>query len=85
MGVLACFRKGCQNIMCDRYSSTYGYICHECFEELIEAYKERGRGVNITIDGFIAQFMESKKLIVTTKEKENIIEILSKEFSILQE
>ena len=35
MGVLQCYRRGCQNIMCDRYSSTYGYICNECFDELM--------------------------------------------------
>jgi len=22
--------------MCDRYSPAYGYICNECFEELVE-------------------------------------------------
>ncbi len=34
MGVLACDRKGCENIMCDRYSNRVGYICEECFSEL---------------------------------------------------
>jgi len=34
MGVLACDRKGCENIMCERYSSNYGYICYDCFKEL---------------------------------------------------
>ena len=38
MGVLACDRKGCENIMCDHYSSTHGYICWECLREL----KEKG-------------------------------------------
>ena len=37
MGVKACSRKGCNNIMCDRYSSTFGYICDECFEELVKS------------------------------------------------
>jgi len=35
MGVLRCSRDGCENIMCDRHSPIYGYICNECFEELI--------------------------------------------------
>jgi hypothetical protein len=35
MSVLACNRKDCRNIMCDRYNTHYGYICDECFEELI--------------------------------------------------
>jgi len=34
MGVLACDRAGCGNIMCDRYSSDFGYICDYCYEEL---------------------------------------------------
>ena len=35
MSVLACDRYGCRNVMCDRLSDTYGYICDECFEELV--------------------------------------------------
>ena len=35
MGVLECDRKECDNIMCDRYSRDYGYICSDCFEELV--------------------------------------------------
>lgn len=34
MGVLACDRYGCENIMCDFYSHTYGYLCRECKTEL---------------------------------------------------
>ena len=34
MGVLACSRNGCENIMCDYYAYLYGYICNECLEEL---------------------------------------------------
>ncbi len=36
MGVMACDRKYCESIMCDRYNSTYGYICYECMAELKE-------------------------------------------------
>ena len=36
MGVLACDRNGCENIMCDYYSDTYGYLCWECYNELLE-------------------------------------------------
>lgn len=35
MSVLACSRRDCENIICDRYSYEYGYICHECFRELV--------------------------------------------------
>ena len=34
MGVLACDRNGCDNIMCDYVSHRYGYLCWECLEEL---------------------------------------------------
>lgn len=35
MSVLSCDRKGCGNVMCDRCSPNYGYICNECFDELV--------------------------------------------------
>ena len=36
MGVLACSREGCNNIMCHRYNGNYGYICGDCFNELVD-------------------------------------------------
>jgi hypothetical protein len=47
MSVLACDRRGCDNVMCDRYSHTYGYICNECFEELVAL------GANVDIEVFM--------------------------------
>ena len=40
MSVLQCDRKGCRNVLCDRHARGYGYICDECFEELV------GSGLN---------------------------------------
>ena len=37
MGVMGCFRNGCSNIMCNRYSRKYGYICSDCFNELLNS------------------------------------------------
>ena len=51
MGVMQCDRKGCENIMCDRGSSKYGYICWECYEEL--EHKK--------YDMTVAEFMTSPK------------------------
>ncbi len=51
MGVMSCARRGCENIMCDRYSSEHGYICNECFKELVS------RGV----DQSITEFMDEHK------------------------
>lgn len=30
---MGCNRKGCNNVMCDKYSTTFGYICYECYYE----------------------------------------------------
>ena len=36
MGVLACYRVGCENIMCDVYVDGVGYVCWECEKEFKE-------------------------------------------------
>lgn len=36
MGCLECSRAGCPNIMSERYSYEYGYLCSDCFEELVQ-------------------------------------------------
>lgn len=37
MGVMACDREWCDNIMCDRISDErQEYICQECFDELVQ-------------------------------------------------
>ena len=35
MGVLACDRNGCENIMCDILVMGTYYVCEECAEEFI--------------------------------------------------
>ena len=49
MGVMACSREGCQNILCNWYSYEYGYLCNECFRELMDTVVE------------IEDFMDSPK------------------------
>lgn len=51
MGVMACSREGCDGIMCSKHSHEHGYICYECFDELVET--------GPTTD--IAEFMSSEK------------------------
>lgn len=51
MGVLECNRSGCGNIMCDRLSHEYGYLCNECFDDLVESGAETN----------IGRFMDSLK------------------------
>lgn len=50
MGVMACDRRGCDSIMCDIYSDTYGYICDPCLSGLLTS-----NGTNIK------HFMEDDK------------------------
>jgi hypothetical protein len=42
MSVLACSRNNCGNVMCDRYSYKYGYLCSSCFEELVKTKPMNG-------------------------------------------
>ena len=49
MGVLVCSRSDCENVMCDRYSPAYGYLCDECFAELVRC------GVKTDIDEFLSR------------------------------
>lgn len=49
---MSCNRNGCDNVMCHRYSSKHGYICHECFKELVQSGAETN----------IKMFMESEKV-----------------------
>jgi len=56
MGVMHCSRRGCDNIVCERYSKENGYICNECFEELIN------RGPEINTEDFMASSKMHKNL-----------------------
>jgi hypothetical protein len=71
MGVLACNKNGCKNIMCDRCSSTYGYICDECFSELMDW---SGWGVT--------EFMQTTKGLKQGGEIQAWISLLNAEFTL---
>ena len=58
MSVLACCRYGCEGIMCDRYSNTYGYICNDCYDQL----EASGAGVDIQV------FMDTEPELATEKD-----------------
>ena len=60
MSVLACNRGNCQNIMCDKYSHEYGYICWECFNELVASGPKTD----------IQDFMNSEKVLNTLDVQE---------------
>ena len=62
MSVLQCHRNSCDEIICDRYSEEFGYICNECMNELIEL----GSATDVRT------FMDSPKgkpVIVNTQSK----------------
>lgn len=42
-----CSRNGCKIIQSNRYSPDYGYLCNECFEELV------ARGPETNIQNFM--------------------------------
>ncbi len=65
MGVLPCSRKNCDNIMCDTYITSIGYVCYECQSEFKE-YLETNN-INLTTEGEIAAELE--KFIGTSKNK----------------
>lgn len=49
MGVLACDRTGCENVMCDYSHPEYGYLCNDCMVDLQEYFDEG----NVDIRSFI--------------------------------
>lgn len=62
MGVMACNRKGCENIMCDTYTEEAGYICNDCkatFEDKM-AVKEYYTRDNLVKQ--LKEFMKSNKV-----------------------
>ena len=73
MGVLTCSRGDCLNAMCDRFSYKYGYICDECFEELVR-FATKG--------GDIQDFMDSPKSSEPFFSEDEIRERLEEEFPI---
>jgi len=66
MSVLHCQRKGCSNIMCDRHSPEFGYICDECFEDLI-------RSPHVDI----CDFMHSEKTTIFNEWKNEVERIFT--------
>jgi len=60
MSVLACNRGNCGNIMCSKVSNEHGYICDECFDELVRTGAETN----------IRAFMQSEKTNACIEEAE---------------
>ena len=53
MGVMQCDRQNCENIMCNRLSDEYCYICDRCFDELV------GQGPTVNISSFMETLLSA--------------------------
>jgi len=56
MGVMSCSRNSCNNIMCDTYISTVGYICFECQREFKEYIQNNN--INLITEAEIVDELE---------------------------
>ena len=56
MGVKSCHRGDCRNVMCDRYSSEYGYICGDCFKELVAFKPKNHKEIEMFMDSTTGEF-----------------------------
>ena len=62
MGVMTCSRGDCNNIMCDTYVSSVGYICYECQQEFKEYAKAKAIGLSYNdIVGHLKEFILTPK------------------------
>lgn len=52
MSVMECSRTNCNNIMCEKYLESVGYICYECLEEFKKLCRTK----------YIREFMETERL-----------------------
>ena len=59
MGVMPCSRRNCPRILCDRYSSHYGYLCDSCFEELVHL------GPSADVEEFMNSEPEAERLVTS--------------------
>lgn len=75
MGVLRCSRGDCENAMCNRLSQTYGYICDECFEELVRFILQGNHDIQ--------EFMDSPKQSKALLVEDVIRDLLDDEFEVL--
>lgn len=63
MGVMSCSRKSCENIMCDTYVNSVGYVCYDCQREFEDYLKSNQ--LNPETEGQIEKelktFMDTEK------------------------
>jgi hypothetical protein len=62
MGVMTCSRKYCNNIMCDTYISSVGYVCRDCQSEfkIFLQVNQSNPQTDVEIENALKDFMETK-------------------------
>lgn len=75
MGVMQCSRPSCENIMCDTYVNSVGYVCNSCQSEFKDYVESEGLDVSSegkierALKGFMNTDKDSllkvKKLVLT--------------------
>lgn len=68
MGLMRCVRLNCESIGCCRYSKEYGYICDDCFDELVSSNKP----IQIFLDEPKPNIELREKIMETVFIKENV-------------
>jgi len=76
MGVRECFRKDCENIMCDHHSSEHGYICNHCLTELREDCMKYS-----SITEFMSTPKQKPDSFSNVMEEEDRVRIIERAFS----
>lgn len=80
MGVMSCYREGCEEIMCHTYIPYIGYICRECQTEFKE-YLNDGEKTELAEDLIIRElekFMGSRKGSYTQENTLTVEEFLNR-------
>jgi len=80
MGVMGCYRKECENIMCYTYVPSVGYICGECKNEFKDYLESEGK-TDLTegeIRRELRKFMDSTKGDYNKGERINIDDFFNK-------
>ena len=47
MGIMYCSKTDCENILCNYYSTEFGYICNDCLNEL-KKYQKKHTEMTLT-------------------------------------
>ena len=77
MGVMACYRKGCDGIMCHTYIDDIGYVCYDCQREFYDYLSKNSIVVTTEreIKNELKIFMKTDK-----RDSGNYIEISVEDF-----